>query len=183
MEKGQIPQRQPDPAPELGDQTIESNLQAIAEIEDRALGQRSAGERVGDGVARVIGSMPFVVFHGVWFLLWIGINLRWIPVVRPFDPFPFGLLTLVVSLEAIFLSLFVLISQNRMTRQADRRSHLDLQINLLAEAETTKILRVLERIAEQVGVPKEGQSGTELDSPTDILDLATRVEEKIPESS
>ena len=83
----------------------------------------------------------------------------------------------------IFLSLFLLISQNRMTRQADKRSHLDLQINLLAEAETTKNLRLLEQIAEKVGVPRDEQPGADLDQPTDIVRLATRVEKHIPESS
>jgi uncharacterized membrane protein len=168
--------------PRGGEQTIEDNLRAVAKIEDRALAERSLGERIGDGAARVIGSMPFVVFHAVWFLVWIALNLEMVPGVRPFDPFPFGLLTLVVSLEAIFLSLFLLISQNRMTRQADKRSHLDLQINLLAEEETTKVLRILEKIADRVGVPVEDRPETDLDSRTDILDLASRVEEKIPES-
>jgi len=109
------------------------------------------------------------------------LKLGAIPGFKPFDEFPFGLLTLVVSLEAIFLSLFLLISQNRMTRQADKRAHLDLQINLLAEAETTKILRMLERIADKVGVEMEAEEA-DLDQPTDIVRLATRVEKHIPES-
>jgi uncharacterized membrane protein len=169
--------------PDRGGPSIEENIRHIAELEHQALAGRSLGEKIGDGAARVIGSMPFVLAHFVWFFVWIGLNLKLIPGVHPFDPFPFGLLTLVVSLEAIFLSLFLLISQNRMTRQADKRSHLDLQINLLAEAETTKILRVLERIAEKVGVAKDAESSPDLDEKTDIVSLAARVEKKIPESS
>jgi uncharacterized membrane protein len=172
----------PGEEPGDGDRTIEDNLRAVAQIEQEALRARSIGERIGDGAARIIGSMPFVVFHFVWFALWIGLNLDLVPGVRAFDPFPFGLLTLVVSLEAIFLSLFLLISQNRMTRQAEKRSHLDLQINLLAEEETTKILRILEKIAERVGVPPEERPDTDLDSQTDILKLASRVDEKMPDS-
>jgi uncharacterized membrane protein len=165
------------------DETIERNLRDIAEIEQKALAGRTLGERIGDQVSRVIGSMPFVGFHIAWFAVWVGINVGWVPGVRPFDPFPFGLLTLVVSLEAIFLSLFLLISQNRMTRQADKRSHLDLQINLLAEAEATKMLRMLELIASRVGVPMEEGTTSDLDSKTDIRALAKRVDEGIPESS
>jgi uncharacterized membrane protein len=170
------------PPPDGDDATIESNVRVVAELEERALAARSLGEKIGDGAARLIGSMPFVLFHLVWFVGWIALNLRLIPSIHPFDPFPFGLLTLVVSLEAIFLSLFLLISQNRMTRQADKRAHLDLQINMLAEAETTKVLRMLERIGDQVGVPKE-ETSPDLDKPTDVARLATDVEKKIPESS
>ena len=173
----------PAPAPDRDDPTIERNVRLVADLEKRALAGRSLGEKIGDSASRLIGSMPFVVFHFVWFAVWIALNLRAIPAVKPFDPFPFGLLTLVVSLEAIFLSLFLLISQNRMTRQADKRAHLDLQINLLDEAETTKVLRLLERIAEKVGVPGDAESSPDLVETTDIVRLATRVETKIPESS
>src|SRR6187399_2176015 len=153
---------------EHDDPTIEGNLRHIAELEEKALATRSPGEKIGDAASRLIGSMPFVLFHLVWFAGWIVLNLGAVPGIKPFDEFPFGLLTLVVSLEAIFLSLFLLISQNRMTRQADKRAHLDLQINLLAEAETTKILRMLEQIADKVGVSKDEQPAPDLDQPTDI---------------
>jgi uncharacterized membrane protein len=169
------------PVPDGDDPTIERNVRLVAELEEQALAGRSPGEKLGDAASRLIGSMPFVVFHLVWFAAWIVLNLGVIPGIEPFDEFPFGLLTLVVSLEAIFLSLFLLISQNRMTRQADKRAHLDLQINLLAEAETTKILRMLERIADKVGVEMEAEEA-DLDQPTDIARLATRVEKHIPES-
>ena len=72
--------------------------------------------------------------------------------IEPFDPYPFSLLTMIVSLEAIFLSIWILISQNQMTRQADRREHLDLQINLLAEQESTATLRAVHGIAHHLGV-------------------------------
>ena len=171
------------PGRQQEDPTIERNVRLVAELEEKALAGRSAGEKIGDAASRLIGSMPFVLFHLVWFAAWIVLNLGAIPGIEPFDEFPFGLLTLVVSLEAIFLSLFLLISQNRMTRQADKRAHLDLQINLLAEAETTKNLRLLEKIAERVGVPREEQPAPDLEQPTDIVRLATRVEKHIPESS
>jgi uncharacterized membrane protein len=177
-------EREPErPAPQRDDPTIERNVRVVAELEHQALGDRSLGQRIGDAAARTIGSMPFLVFQVAFIGGWVAINVGAVPGVTPFDPFPFALLALVGALEAIFLTLFVLISQNRMSRQADKRAHLDLQINLLAEAETTKILRVLDRIADRVGVPKEEEPASDLHEETDILRLADRVESKIPESS
>jgi uncharacterized membrane protein len=94
-------------------------------------------------------AMTFVWIHVVLFAVWIGYNT--LPWFKAFDPYPFTFLTLVVSLEAIFLSTFILISQNYDMRIAERRNQLDLQINLLAEQENTKALQMLERIAKKVG--------------------------------
>ena len=93
--------------------------------------------------------MTFVWVHVIWFGLWMLVNL--IPGVHHIDPFPFTFLTLVVSLEAIFLSTFILISQNHDTKLSERRNHLDLQINLLSEQENTQMLMMLKAIAEKVG--------------------------------
>ena len=93
--------------------------------------------------------MVFVWVHVAWFGAWIVFNL--VPGIRHVDPFPFTFLTLVVSLEAIFLSTFILISQNHDTRISDRRNHLDLQINLLSEQENTQMIGMLRAIAEKVG--------------------------------
>ena len=117
--------------------------------------------------------------HVLWFASWIAINLGWIPGVTPFDRFPFPFLTLTVSLEAIFLALFVLASQNRLTRQADRRSHLDLQIDLLAEREMTAVLRLLRDIATHLDVETTvtAEQLRDLAKKTDIHKLTDRVEE------
>ena len=165
------------------DATIERNVGIVAELEQRALAERTLGERIGDSMSRFIGSLTFVVINLVFFTAWIVVNLDLVPGIEPFDPFPFHVLVLIIPIEAIFLSLFVLISQNRMARQADKRAHLDLQINLLAEAETTKILNVLDRIAEKVGVPREETPSPDLQKKTDIMGLATHVESKIVDSS
>ena len=99
---------------------------------------------------------------------------------HPVDPFPFSFLTLVVSLEAIFLSIFVLVSQNTLTRQGERRAHLDLQINLLAEQESTKTVALLERIAAHLHVPvPTDPSDRELAAPTDIRDLVSLVDQAL----
>src|SRR6185295_14028521 len=106
---------------------------------------------VADALTRFSGSMIFVYVHALWFALWIMFNVRLFG-NKPFDPFPFSLLTLIVSLEAIFLSTFVLISQNRAGALADKRADLDLQINLLSEHEITRLLTVLDAIASHLGL-------------------------------
>src|SRR5262245_43097820 len=103
------------------------NIREICELEKKALDRRSVGARIGDAIATQAGRMWFILAHVVWFAIWIGLNLR--PHSHSsFDPFPFSLLTTIVSLESIFLSLFILMSQNRSGAQAEQRNHLDLQI-------------------------------------------------------
>ena len=87
----------------------------------------------------------------MWFGLWILLNTGWLG-VRPFDPFPYGLLTMVVSLEAIFLSTFVLISQNRLSKEAEHHANLNLQISLLTEHELTRVLQMLDAIQKKMGI-------------------------------
>src|SRR6185295_12599703 len=119
------------------------------------------------------GSTSFIIFHIIWFAGWILINLRLIPGIRPFDPLPFSFLTLVVSLEAIFLTLLVLMSQNRMTKEADKRAHLDLQLNMLAEQEGTMILRLVKKISNHLGLEKDIEESIHpLEEETDVNQLA-----------
>ena len=125
--------------------TTYRNIREICELEKRALARRSVSARIGDAIATQAGRMWFILLHLAWFAVWIALNLGH---QGRFDPFPFALLTMVVSLESIFLSLFILMSQNRSGLQADQRNHLDLQINLLAEDENTKILQMLQALCE-----------------------------------
>jgi len=130
---------------------VDRNIATIARLRDEAEATKSLQERGADRITRFSGSMTFVYIHAAWFAAWIIINLGLIG-VPPFDPYPFGLLTLIVSLEAIFLSTFVLLSQNRQAVIADHRADLDLQINLLAEYEITRTLSIVDRIAETLGI-------------------------------
>ena len=107
----------------------------------------------------------------IWFTGWIIINIA--PGISHVDPFPFNFLTLIVSLEAIFLSTFILISQNHETRLSERRNQLDLQINLLTEQENTKMLTLLVRIAEKVGVKIDD------DTSLQVLEQAIRPEQLV----
>jgi len=139
------------PAVSQGD-IIRKNTAAISEMQRREDRGRGLSDRVSDAITRFSGSMTFVYFHVVWFGLWILLNVGifTLPFVGEFDAFPFGLLTMVVSLEAIFLSTFVLISQNRMSRLAEKRAELDLHVNMLAEQKAAKTLEMLDHLTQQL---------------------------------
>ena len=132
-----------------GEDVTRQNVLAMRQLEEAAMARRTGADRVASAIARFCGQMSFVWIHVVFFAVWIGYNA--LPWFKAFDPYPFTFLTLVVSLEAIFLSTFILISQNYDMRVSERRNQLDLQINLLAEQENTKALQMLERIAKKVG--------------------------------
>jgi uncharacterized membrane protein len=137
------------PAGLSAEQLTEQNVETITRLEQAARDQRTPTDRLAETIARFCGSMTFVWVHVFWFSIWILLNL--IPGIRHVDPFPFTFLTLIVSLEAIFLSTFILISQNLDSRISERRSHLDLQLNLLSEQENTKMIVMLHAIAAAVG--------------------------------
>jgi len=120
----------------------------MAELEQKALDDRTPIDRLTDAVARVAGSTPFIVLHAIWFAAWIVLNATRFA----FDPFPYSLLNLVVALEAVFLTSVVLMTQNHMARLAERRAHLDLQVNLLSEQELTAMLHMLHGLCTHAGV-------------------------------
>ena len=129
---------------------VERNIKAILarrQMEERGKG---AQDRMADRITRFTGSMRFVYLHLALFGAWIVVNLGWTP-LRPFDP-SFVVLAMVASVEAIFLSTFVLISQNRMQEMADKRADLDLQVSLLAEHEVTRLVQLVTQIAERMGI-------------------------------
>ena len=151
-----------------------SNVFKIAEMEEADRAKRTIGEKIAEMVAGFCGSMTFVYVHIVLFGGWLTINSGLFGI--EFDPFPFTFLTLVVSLEAIFLSTFILISQNQETRLTERRNHLDLQINMLAEQESTKTLELLQRVAEKVGVPCGDEETQALLEPMEPGELLKQIE-------
>src|SRR5215207_2452942 len=130
---------------------VERNIQALLLHRRDEEHSRSRQERIADAVTRFTGSLRFVYIHLVLFGLWILINLGWLPGVPKFDP-SFVVLAMVASVEAIFLSTFVLISQNRMAALADKRADLDLQISLLAEHEITRLISLVTAIAERMEI-------------------------------
>lgn len=114
--------RWPEVASATGESGLPPNVQRVAKLEEEQLQARSISERIAAAVTRA-GTATFAIAHLVWFTMWIVVNSKWARGIErfdPFDPFPFNLLTMLVSLEAIFLSIWILISQNQMTRQAER---------------------------------------------------------------
>ncbi len=159
----------------------EKNIESIMKLEQDAIHSRSPAEHLADKITTFAGSTPFLILHVIWFGVWVMLNVGLIPRLQPFDPFPFSFLTLVVSLEAIFLTLLVLMSQNRMMKEADKRTHLDLQLNMLAEQESTVMLKLVQRIAEHLGIEEHSdQTIKELAEDTDVHRLAKSLDEKLP---
>ncbi len=135
--------------PQTVEDVAQQNIDTIVRLDKSARARRTMTDQIVDAITAFCGSLAFVWVHVAWFGVWIGENL--IFESAGFDPYPFPLLTLIVSLEAILLSTFILISQNRDAQLSERRGQLDLQINLLAEQENTKMLTLLKRIADRVG--------------------------------
>jgi len=131
------------------EELTQQNIEKVSKLEQAAREQRTSADRIAEHIANFCGSMTFVWVHVVWFGGWMLLNS--IPGLRHVDQFPFTFLTLIVSLEAIFLSTFILINQNLETRISERRSHLDLQLNMLSEQENTKMIAILLAIAGKVG--------------------------------
>lgn len=129
---------------------VDRNIQALLARRQHEEKIKNVQDRIADAISRFTGSMPFVYLHLFVFGLWIIVSLGWTP-LPPFDP-TFVILAMFASVEAIFLSTFVLITQNRMAVQADRRADLDLHVSLLAEHEVTRLITLVSAIAEEMGI-------------------------------
>ena len=151
---------------------IERNIRTIIHLRTKAARERGLQGRIADAITSFSGRMIFAYVHILWFGIWILLNTGRFG-VRAFDPFPYGLLTMLVSLEAIFLSTFVLISQNRLGEETERRADLDLHIGLLTEHELTRVLQMLDAIQDKLGiVDHENSELADLEmetSPEDVL--------------
>jgi uncharacterized membrane protein len=161
---------------------IRENIELISRLEEKYLTDRTFGERMSDIVGSFCGSVTFVVLHFAVYGSWVLLNLGLLPALPIFDAPPFTLLSTLVSLEAIFLATFVLMKQNRMSKRADSRAHLDLQINLLAEKEMTIVLKMLRLIGSKVGVnaPLLDREMAELSLETPVEVLAGEIAESLP---
>ncbi len=159
------------------------NIDAIAKLELDALNRRTPTERVSDVITKVVGNVGFLLAELVLISGWSLVNLHIIPGLKAFDPFPFGVLALVVSSESVFLTIFVLISQSRMARQSQRRSHLDLQVGMLSEQELTTILQMLQKLCHHMGVNVDSskQQVQSFSNTTDVHKLASELEAKLPD--
>jgi uncharacterized membrane protein len=175
---GQADQEQDNPALS---KVIERNIRTINSLRAAAAHKRGVQDRIADIITSFSGRMLFAYVHIVWFGLWISLNTGRLG-VPVFDPFPYGLLTMIVSLEAIFLSTFVLISQNRLSEETERRADLDLHIGLLTEHELTRVLQMLDIIQEKLGIVDHTNSDLadlEMETkPEDVLAEIARLRQK-----
>ena len=130
----------------------ERRRQFYRSFEAQALRHRSFFTQIADDLTAAFGSTAFLIINFIVFVGWITVNLGLVPDITPFDPFPFGLLTMVVSLEAIILSIVILVSQNRQSYVTSIREELHLQINLIAEEEITKALKMLAEIRDKMAI-------------------------------
>ncbi len=166
--------------PATVDELTERNVAIVADLESKAKEKRTPTDRVVDMITGFCGRMTFVWVHVIWFAVWMIVNvLPRVPHGWHFDPYPWPLLLMIVNLEAIFLSTFILISQNRQNRLAERRSHLDLQINLLSEQENTKVLSMLESIVKHLDIPDSDPEVAVLEGATQPDRLVQQIEETI----
>ena len=162
----------PPPPPDSLNSALRRNIEALRERRRHEAENRPVSDRLADAITGFTGSMRFVFLHLAVYGFWIVANLGWVPGVPRWDE-TFVVLAMVASVEAIFLSTFVLISQNRMMASADQRADLDLQISLLTEHEVTTLVRLVRQIAEREGVSVPEAEVEELErnvAPEAVLD-------------
>lgn len=168
------------PAPPLSS-AARGNVETIAKIDDRLLAQRSWIEGIGRNIARFFGTVGFIVAHVVFIAGWFVINLDLLGKGQSFDPYPFPFLGLIVGIEFIFLTTFVLMNQNFQSRREEHWAHLNLQLSLLAEHEVTKNMQMLHSICQHLGLDASAQDKEvkELVETTPVGTLVDEVQQKL----
>ncbi|MGH7204011.1 MAG: DUF1003 domain-containing protein [Candidatus Levyibacteriota bacterium] len=152
------------------------NVEELIALEQRDRIDMSMSDRIASIITSFSGSMLYVFLHVVWFGVWIIWNMGFFK-LKPFDPFPFSLLTMMVSLEAIFLSAFVLISQNRQALQADKRAKVDMEINMIAERENTKLIEMIAEIHQHLKIQSKDKAEIkQLKKVTNVNKLAQQID-------
>ncbi len=169
-------------SPELHKKLVALHREKIQSFKAKMDAQRKFSDKVADFLTASFGTVFFLAINALWFGIWILTNTGFIPGIPVFDPFPFGLLTMIVSLEAIFLAIIVLISQNRSAKVGNLREEIDLQINVRAEQEITKILIILDRIHDHLGMPSEDDAELiMMKQKTDLSAIEKRLTDQILE--
>jgi uncharacterized membrane protein len=161
----------------------ERRRQFFKSFEAKSLKSRSLLTQIADDLTEICGSTAFLIFHVIFFASWLTINTEIIPGTKAFDPYPFGFLTLVVSLEAIFLSIFVLVSQNRSSYINSLREEVHLRVNLIAEEEITKILETLDEMKKHMGMKKDDPEMDKMMKKLDTYDLEQSIVNQISKAT
>jgi uncharacterized membrane protein len=163
--------------------SVAENIEKIIQVEKAALEARSRGEAIADVIGGFVGKLPFVAVQVAATAAWIVWNSGRIPGLAVFDPFPFPFLATITSMEAVLISAFVLIKQNRIGTVDTRRDHLDLQVNLRTERQVTQIIQMLDRLSAHVGFQhNHDESGQELGRHVAIEHLVDELHRRLPTS-
>ena len=155
---------------------IQRNIRKIIHVRMKAASEQGLQDRIANIMTTFSGSMLFFYVHIIWFSVWFLLNTGHLG-MPPFDPYPYGFLTMVVSLEAIFLATFVLISQNLLSKEAERLTDLSLQTGLFTEHELTRVLQMLHAIQHKIGISNDEDS----DLADADLEMETRPEDVLAE--
>lgn len=165
-------------------ESVQRRRRVIKSFKAKADAKRTPAEKFADLLTAKFGSVAFLTINFIWFAVWIVINVGWVPSIEPFDPFPFGLLTMVVSLEAIGLAIIVLISQNREARISELREEIELQLNTVAEGELTKLINLMAILLEKNGVNIEDDPELRrMLRPIDSDEIAAQLEKELDPKS
>jgi uncharacterized membrane protein len=161
---------------------VQEHIDLIAKHEQDFLVRRTPAERLGDSIAGFAGNLSFVCIHLFIFACWVAVNTFSVIHIRHFDPSPYSLLATMVALEAILLASIILMRQSRMSRRAEERDHLMLQILLLTEKEITAVLGMERQVAGRVGLKKiaNDREIEQLSQHTSIDDVAQTIKESLP---
>jgi len=161
---------------------IQEHVDLIARHEQEFLARRTRSERIGDSISSFTGTLAFVLIHLLLVSAWVAVNTFSIAKIRHFDPAPFSLLGTILAFEAILLASFILMRQTRMSRRADERDHLMLQILLLTEKETTAVLTMNREIAASLGLRKVAADKEieQLAQHTSVDEVAQSIKESLP---
>jgi uncharacterized membrane protein len=164
---------------------ISANIDTVIRLEKEYLDERTVMQRVADRIGEWVGSIAFLVIHLLWFSLWFLINTGHVPAVRAFDPYPFIFLSMTVSVEAVLLSTFVLIKQNRSSMRAEQRAHLNLQIALLTEREMTAAIRILSALSQhfQLDPSSSAPEVQQMTKVTEIDRLMHELRRRLPDEA
>lgn len=163
---------------------IQQNVDTIARIELAAQEGKSRADRLADAVSGFCGRIEFVWAQCTVFIIWIALNTSAIiPKAWRLDPFPYPILILTLAMETIFLSTFILISQNRERLIADKRNHLELQINLLAEQEASQMLTMLQEMMRHMGMNADNAEVDALRQAANPEEMLGQIEESLNPST
>jgi uncharacterized membrane protein len=162
---------------------VQQHIDLIAKHERDFLSRRTWDEKVGDAVSSLVGSLTFVAIHAIGLIVWLAANTGGFPTIKPFDPWPFPILDLVLSFESILLASFILMRQSRIARRSEERNHLELQLMLLTEKELTATLSVCREIAKRLGLDKivDHHEINQLSEETSVDQMAESIREKLSE--